>query len=256
MSTLKQLLKEKKLSIGSWISFGFTQTCEIMARAKFDWLVIDMEHSSINTSECLKLIQIIESNNVFPIVRVGSNEPLLIKKALDAGAHGIIVPMVNTAEQAGKAIDSILYPPKGNRGVGLSRAQNYGFSFEKYKEWAEKEIVFIPQIEHYKGVNNIYEILDLEHVDAILVGPYDLSGSLGHPGNWNHPKVLDAIDKINSALNKSKKPFGFHVVHKDRLEMQNRINQGYRFIAYGVDMVFFSDLIYNESHFIKNKLNG
>ena len=129
-SSLKTKLKSKELTIGSWISFGFIQTCEIMAKAGFDWLVVDMEHTAINHNQCLNLIQVIESNGVTPIVRVGSNDPLLIKRAMDSGAHGIIVPMINTVEDAQKAINALYYPPKGSRGVGLARAQNYGIGFE------------------------------------------------------------------------------------------------------------------------------
>ncbi len=243
-------LKSKELTIGSWISFGFTQTCEMMAKAKFEWLVVDMEHTAIDFDQCLNLIQIIESNGVTPLVRVGANEPLLIKRAMDAGAQGIIVPMVNSVQDAKKAIDSLYYPPIGNRGVGLGRAQNYGVGFEEYKEWAKTEIIFIPQIEHIDAVNNLKNILGLKQVDGFIIGPYDLSGSLGLPGQWDNPVVLEALEKVNAVLNKTQKPGGFHVVHSNHDELKKRINQGYRFIAYGDDMVFFSESILSESDFI------
>ena len=138
--SLKKKLKSNELTIGSWISFGFTQTCEIMVKAGYDWLVIDMEHTSIDYNQCLNLIQIIESNGVTPFVRVGKNDPLHIKRVMDAGAHGVIVPMVNTVEDAQKAVGALYYPPAGSRGVGLGRAQNYGVGVEAYKEWVDKEI--------------------------------------------------------------------------------------------------------------------
>lgn len=249
-SSLKTKLKAKELTIGSWISFGFTQTCEIMAKAGFDWLVIDMEHTAIDHNQCLNLIQVIESNGVTPLVRVGDNDRLLIKKAMDAGAHGIIVPMVNTVVDAKKAIDALYYPPLGNRGVGLGRAQNYGVGFEEYKKWAGKEMIFIPQIEHIEGVNNLESILALEQVDGFIIGPYDLSGSLGVLGNWDHPAVIEALEKVNKILSENEKPGGFHVIHSNHEELKHRISEGYSFIAYGDDMVFFAETIAVETDFI------
>jgi 2-dehydro-3-deoxyglucarate aldolase len=250
--TLKKKLESNELTIGSWISFGFTQTCEIMSKAKFEWLVIDMEHTSIDYNQCLILIQIIESNGVTPLVRVGKNDNLLIKRAMDAGAHGVIVPMVNTIEDAKKAIDALYYPPKGSRGVGLGRAQNYGVDFEQYRFRADKETIFIPQIEHIKGVNNLEKILSLDDVDGFIIGPYDLSGSLGAPGQWEHPSVIQALDKVNSIIKNNKKPGGYHVVHSNHSELKKRINEGYKFVAYGDDMVFFAETIGSESDFISS----
>jgi len=249
-SSLKTKLKSKELTVGSWISFGFTQTCEIMAKASFDWLVIDMEHTAIDYHQCLKLIQIIQSNGVTPLVRVGDNNQLLIKRAMDAGAHGIIVPMVNTAEEAQKAIDALYYPPLGSRGVGLGRAQDYGVGFENYKNWSEKETIFIPQIEHIESVNNLESILALEQVDGFIIGPYDLSGSLGVPGQWEHPAVMESLGKVNKILSDNEKPGGYHVVHTKHDELEQRIAEGYTFIAYGDDMVFFAETIDAETDFI------
>jgi 2-keto-3-deoxy-L-rhamnonate aldolase RhmA len=244
--SLKNKLKSKELTIGSWISFGFTQTCEIMAKAGFDWLVIDMEHTAIDNNQCLNLIQIIECMGVVPLVRIGKNDELLIKRAMDAGAHGIIVPMVNTEEEARKAIDALYYPPIGNRGVGLGRAQNYGTEFESYRKWADSESIFIPQIEHIEGVNNLENILALGGVDGFIVGPYDLSGSLGVPGEFQHPAVINALERVKSIMAKNIKPGGYHVVHSDHDELRHRVNEGYNFIAYGDDMVFFSESITKE----------
>ena len=250
--SLKTKLKSKDLIIGSWISFGFTQTCEIMAKAGFDWLVIDMEHTAIDNNQCLNLIQIIEGNNITPLVRVGANEPLLIKHAMDAGAHGVIVPMINTVVDAQKAIDALYYPPVGNRGVGLARAQKYGIAFDRYKKWADENTIFIPQIEHIDAVNNLESILSLEQVDGFIIGPYDLSGSLGLPGQWSHPTVLKALEKVNTVLNIANKPGGFHVVHSNHEELKQRVAEGYTFIAYGDDMVFFAETIAAETDFISS----
>lgn len=244
---LKKKIKNKELTIGSWISFGFTQTCEIMAKANFEWLVVDMEHTAINDNKCLNLIQIIENNGISPLVRVGANNPLLIKRAMDAGAHGIIVPMINSVEEAEKAINSLYYPPIGNRGVGLGRAQCYGIGFDDYYNSSKNNTIFIPQIEHIDGVNNLEDILKLEYVDGFIIGPYDLSGSLGFPGEWNHPSVIDAMNKVKGIILESEKSGGYHIVHSNRNELKQRIEEGYTFIAYGDDMVFFAETILHES---------
>ena len=248
--TLKKKLESNELTIGSWISFGFTQTCEIMSKAGFEWLVIDMEHTAIDYSQCLNLIQIIENNGVVPLVRVGNNDKLQIKRVMDAGAHGVIVPMINTVEDALETIDALYYAPIGSRGVGLGRGQSYGVDFEQYKLRADKETIFIPQIENIEGVNNLEEILSLEHVDGFIIGPYDLSSSLGVPGQWDHPTLIKALEEINSIIKNNKKPGGYHVVHTDHKELNRRIDEGYKFIAYLDDMVFFAENIVKETNFI------
>src|SRR5574340_174113 len=196
MGKLKDKLRKKQLSIGSWMSLGDPAIAEIMAKAGFDWLVIDMEHSAISINQCQKLIRIVDLCGLSPLVRIGENNPLLIKRAMDAGAHGIIVPMVNSRKDAEKAVSAVKYPPRGTRGVGLSRAQGYGTSFNKYKKWLEEESIIIAQIEHIQAVENLEDIAAVEGIDAFIVGPYDLSGSLGIPGNFEDKKMCKALEKI------------------------------------------------------------
>ena len=254
-TSLKQKLKKQELTIGSWLSYGFTPTCEIMTRVGFDWLVIDMEHSAIDFSDCLELIQIIENSETVPLVRVGENDPLHIKRVMDAGAHGVIVPMINTVDDAQKAIDALYYPPRGKRGVGLGRAQNYGMGFEQYKEWADEESILIVQIEHRDGVKNLESIISLEGTDGFIIGPYDLSGSLGVPGNWHHSSVVEALKEVQRIMNKHIKAGGYHIVHSNHQELLDKIEQGYSFIAYGDDMVFFAEKINEEARFIQKQKN-
>ena len=253
---LKTKLANKELTIGSWLSFGYYQTCEIMARAGFDWLVIDMEHTTISLDQCLNMIRIIESNGVCPLVRVGQNDSLLIKQVMDAGAHGIVVPMVNSADDAQKAVNALYYPPIGERGVGLGRAHGYGIEFEEYRQWAEKESILIVQIEHINGVRNLEDIMSVKRVDGFIVGPYDLSGSLGLPGKWEDQKVKSSLTDISDFGKADSKPGGYHVVHGNQDELRLRISEGYRFIAYGDDMVFFSDLVLNEKRIIEEILKS
>ncbi len=239
--TLKKKLRNKKLSIGSWITIGDNTIAEIMSKAGFDWLAIDMEHSALSAAQCQELVRVIDLCQVPALVRVGANDPLLIKRAMDAGAVGVIVPMVNSPEDAKRAVKAVKYPPKGSRGVGLSRAQGYGTSFHEYKKWLEAESVVIAQIEHIDGVNNLAEIMEVEGIDALMVGPYDLSGSLGIPGNFEDPKMLQALEKIQRSALKKKMPLGYHVVSSDPKLVEKKIKEGYTFIAFGVDFLFLGD---------------
>lgn len=254
--SLKQRIAARELTVGSWLSFGYPAVCEIMATAGFDWLAIDMEHTAIDMSQAQQLIQIIDLAGCTPLVRVGENDPLAIKRPMDAGAHGVIVPMVNTPDDARRAAAAVRYPPFGTRGVGLGRAQAYGLGFEKYRAWAERETILIVQIEHIEGVDNLEQILAVDGVDGFIVGPYDLSASLGRPGDFAHPDVAAALDRVRTIMNQSRKVGGYHVVHSNRSEFTDRIEQGYRFIAYGDDMVFLAEKVGAEAGFAAGHLSG
>jgi 2-dehydro-3-deoxyglucarate aldolase len=249
---LKQKLALKKLTIGSWLSWGFSPVTEIMARAGFEWLVIDMEHTAIDYTQAHQIIQTIDLAGCVPLVRVGDNDKLIIKRVMDSGAQGIVVPMINSPEEAERAVDAAYYPPRGTRGVGLSRAQGYGMDFQGYRKRAFEETVIIVQIEHYQGVNNLEAILAVDGIDGFIIGPYDLSGSLGHPGQFDHPDVLAALNKVEQVMKISSKPGGYHVVQTSRDELQNRIDQGYRFMAYGDDMVIFAQQLEAEGRFVQS----
>ncbi len=239
--TLKEKIKGGKLTLGSWITIGNSAVAEILAKAGFDWLAIDMEHTAINVDQCADLIRVIDLCGVAPFVRVGANDSLLIKQAMDAGAHGVIVPMVNSKEEAERAVESVKYPPVGKRGVGLARAQGYGTTFNEYKDWAANESIVIVQIEHIDAVNNLEEIFSVEGVDAFIVGPYDLSGSLGVPGDFEDKKVEEALDKIVDISKNMNMSSGYHVVSTDYNLVKEKIKQGYSFIAYGVDFLFLGE---------------
>ncbi|WP_449537873.1 HpcH/HpaI aldolase family protein [Ferdinandcohnia sp. Marseille-Q9671] len=238
---LKQKLKNNELTLGSWITLGHSSIAEIMSQAGFEWLVVDMEHSVISLSDAQSLIQVIELSGVTPLVRVGVNDANLIKRVMDTGAHGVIVPLVNTKEEAEKAVESVKYPPLGTRGVGLARATKYGANFEGYKKWVNEESIVIVQIEHIDGVNNLEEILSVEGVDGFIIGPYDLSGSLGVPGQFDHPSVIEALDRVKSISKRMGKTAGFHVVPTNEDSTLEKIKEGYNFIAYSIDELFLGD---------------
>ena len=238
MINLREKLQEDKLTIGSWITLGHTAIAEIMAKAGFDWLTVDMEHSAITLKEAQQLIQVIELSGITPLVRVGENDQNLIKRIMDAGAHGVIVPMVNTEEDAAKAVKAVKYPTLGTRGVGLARAQGYGLEFDSYKGWVNENSVVIVQIEHMEAIGNLDGILKTEGVNASIIGPYDLSASIGYPGEFEHPKVKKAIGHYEDVCRRLNKPMGMHIIPPDHNEVAVRIKKGYNFIALSLDTLF------------------
>ena len=251
MKTLKNKLKNNELTIGSWIMLGHPMSVEVMALAGFEWLVVDIEHTSIDLEMVQLLILTIQANNIKALVRISKNEEVVIKRVLDMGADGIVVPMVNSREDALKAVEYAKYPPKGKRGVGLYRASKYGVGFDQYKKWLEKELIIIVQIEHIDGVKNIDAILDVDDIDGIIIGPYDLSGSMGYPGEFDRIEVKQAIEKTISSCKKKNKPAGFHVVDTDPRKLKEKIEQGCRFLAYGIDYFFMRDAAINGMQTIK-----
>lgn len=233
--SLKAKLRSDQVCVGSWVTIAHPAVAEIMANAGFDWLAVDLEHTSITLRECEDLIRTIDSCGVSPLVRLTSNDPDLIKRVLDCGAHGIIVPMVNSLSDAQNAVNAAYYPPRGKRGVGLGRASGYGARFGDYKIFAEREIVIVAQIEHIDAVRNVKEIINVSDIDAFIVGPYDLSGSLGKPGDFSAPEFVEAMKAVNTALRDSKKPGGYHIVEPDETLVQQKLDEGYRFIGFSVD---------------------
>ncbi len=223
------------LSIGSWIQIGHPAIAEIMASAGFDWLAVDLEHSMINLREAEELIRVIDLKGVVPLVRLSSNNAEQIKRVMDAGAHGVIVPMVKSSEQARSAVSAVKYPPVGSRSIGLARAQGYGPGFKEYFDWQYANSLVIVQIEHIDSVDNLESILSVEGVDAYIVGPYDLSGSLGIPGDFTATRYVEAIEQIRRVSQALGVPGGIHIVEPDPAQLRNRIEEGYLFLAYGVD---------------------
>jgi 2-dehydro-3-deoxyglucarate aldolase len=170
------------------------------------------------------------------------------------GADGIIVPMIKNKVDEQMAVDYVKYPPIGNRGVGLYRAQKYGLAFDEYKQWVEKEAVIIAQIEHIDAVNNIDGILTTEGIDGTIVGPYDLSGSMGVPGEYYRKDVQSAILRIKKACKRYNKPYGFHVIESNPENLQKRIEEGCTFLAYSLDFFFLGDCAREGMNVIKEGL--
>lgn len=253
-NTLKEKLQNRELTIGSWITIPSTEVIEILSTADFEWLVIDLEHTSITLSEAKSLIQTIQANGMNALVRVSSNNETEIKKVLDIGANGIIVPMIKSKEEIAQAIGYTQYPPAGVRGVGLNRAHQYGVGFKEYREHSKSNLVVIAQIEHIKAVENLEEILSTEELDGIIVGPYDLSASMGYPGEYERADVLGALKKVEETASKSSKSLGFHVIESDHSFTLDKIKKGYTFLAFSIDFFFLGDLARTQMALLKKAI--
>jgi 2-dehydro-3-deoxyglucarate aldolase len=232
---LKEKLKRGAPAIGTWITLAHPAIAEMAARAGFDWVAVDLEHSSITLRECEDLIRVIDLAGGTPLVRLTANDPDLIKRVMDSGARGVIVPSVSTEEEAQLAVEAVHYPPRGRRGVGLARAHGYGADFAGYMKRLAKEAVVVAMIENAQGVENAERILGVNGIDAYFLGPYDLSASLGVIGKTSHPKVEKAIAKVRAAAKRAGKPGGLHVVEPDPAALRKRLAQGFGFIAYSLE---------------------
>ena len=236
--SIKAKLLKQELTIGSWITIGHPIVAEIMAKTGYDWLTIDMEHSAITLETAQDLIRIVELCGVTPLVRISCNDATLIKRVMDAGAHGIIVPMVNSREDAMRAVTAMKYPPHGSRGVGLARAQKYGQDFNGYRNWSVAETVVIVQVEHILAVKSLNEILRVDGVDGFIIGPYDLSASLGIPGDFKHPDFVAALAHVKKIAREVDALMGFHVIHPDVDSVREKMREGYKFLAHSLDVLF------------------
>lgn len=250
-SPLKTKLQNNELTIGSWLTIPHPAIVEIMASAGFEWLTIDLEHAAIDFESLASLIGHIQGNGMEALVRVSKNEEVVIKRSMDAGANGVIVPMIKNAFEASMAVDFVRYPPKGKRGVGLYRAQYYGIGFDSYKKWLNDESIIIAQIEHIDSVNNLASILDTEGIDGIIVGPYDLSASMGIPGEFDKAEVKHVLAEIDRITLAKKKPLGFHVISSDHLKLIEQIDKKYSFLAFSLDFFFLGDKARDEMSQLK-----
>ncbi len=237
-TSLKQKLINKEKSVGSWITIPHQSVIDILGEAGFEWLCIDMEHTAIDYNELQVLIGFIQAWGMAALVRVSKNEEVVIKRALDAGADGILVPMICSGKDAKQAVDYAKYPPVGTRGVGLNRAQRYGYGFEEYKNWVSDHLIVIAQIEHINAVGNIQEIIATKGIDAVIIGPYDLSGSLGIPGSYNEPVVKDALRRVEQVCKDNKFSMGYHVIDPKIELVKEKQKDGYNFIAFSTDFFF------------------
>ena len=240
--TLRAHMQNNELTIGSWLTVGHSAIAEVMAGAGFDWLVIDMEHSVIDLGTAQEMMQALDAVGVPAIVRLGGNDATLIKRVMDAGATGVMCPSVNSEDDAKRLVDAVYYPPRGRRGVGLARAQAYGAGFDAYRGWLETSAVVIAMIEHIDGVGNADAILAVDGIDGYMIGPYDLSASMGKPGRFEEADVQEAIQRVRQAGERAGKAGGIHVVDPDQALLARRIDDGFTFIGYGMDVTVLNHI--------------
>jgi len=229
---------KKDYLLGSWINTGSAIVSEIMSASGFDFLVVDTEHSAIDIGQTQILFQAIMAGNpeCIPMVRLAGNVYSETKRYLDAGAMGVIVPLVNTRNDAELIIESVKYPPHGMRGVGFGRSHGYGFNFDSYMKNSNEKTIVGVQIEHIKGVNNIDEIFSVQGIDFAFIGPYDLTASMRITAQFDHPDYHEVIKKIISKCREYKILPGIHVVQPDTNEAVRRIREGFKIIAYSLDI--------------------
>lgn len=236
---IRQSLQENKPSIGSWMQIPHTSVAEIMGQAGYDWVAVDLEHGAIGVHQLPDLFRALELGGTLPLARLAQGSAKDCKQALDAGAGGVIVPMVESAEQLTQVRDACRWPPAGTRGVGFSRANLFGKHFDAYGVEAQAPLL-VAMIEHLRAVDNLDEILKVEGLDAILIGPYDLSASMGLTAKFEAPEFIAEMNRIRTLCVRHRIPCGVHVVMPEPAVLEQRISDGYRFIAYSIDAVFLN----------------
>jgi 2-dehydro-3-deoxyglucarate aldolase len=215
-----------------------------MGNAGYDWVAVDMEHGSISTHQLPDIFRALELGGTLPLVRLAQGHVKDCKRALDAGAGGIIIPMVESAEQLMLVREACCWPPAGTRGVGFSRANLFGKHFETYTEEAQKPLL-VAMIEHIQAIDNLANILQVEGLDAILIGPYDLSASMGLTAEFDSSEFIKAMAHIRTLCTQHRIPCGMHVVMPDPTLLKLKIDEGYQLIAYSIDAVFLNSVVIN-----------
>ncbi len=238
--------------VGAWTQIGHISSIESLAEAGFDWICLDLEHGIISTEQIPGLLSAIEQK-AFSFVRLPKCDEIWIHKMLDYGVNGIIAPMINNKSDAEKLVSLSKYPPKGTRGFGYSRCNRYGNKFSEYSEAANEQIMVVAQIEHIEAIRNIDEILSVPGIDATIIGPYDLSGSLGIPGKFDDNKFVEAINEYKRASKQHGVPSGMHVVNVTKESIRDAIDCSYVFIALGTDCLFICESAKTALNVLKNQ---
>ena len=235
MTTLNDKFDTEANLAGAWLSIGHPTVAEVTAAQDFDFVLIDTEHTPLGLETVENMSRGIEAaeGNTKTVVRVPSNDPVRIKRTLDIGVSGIMVPKVETLEEAQQISDAVHYPPQGIRGVASGRATEYGDEFKEYVESANGSIFTIAQIETQTGLQNAGEIAAVDGIDALFVGPADLSANLGIFAEWENSRLNEAINTVIEASDSADIPVGTFVVDPDDIEM--RVSQGFDYLIVGKD---------------------
>ena len=249
---MKNKLLKKELCVGSWCQIGSSANAEILARSGFTWMALDCEHGEAEDADIGNFCRAVNPFDCVPVVRVKENAVMSIRRALDLGAMGVIVPLVNTAAEAVKAVAAAQYPPKGIRGFAFHRGNNWGVDFCEYVKNASENIAVIVMIESKEAVDNIDEILSVDGVDGAFIGPYDMSGSYGIIGETENPIIKNACLKVAAACKKHGKAAGQHIVLPSLENINLAMEQGFFLLALGMDTVFLANGAKQAMEMIKN----
>ena len=233
----KRDLKDGKLLLGCWSSLASPITTEILGLAGFDWLLIDGEHSPNELGTFITQLMALKDSPSAPFVRPQWNDTVVIKRLLDAGFYNLLVPFVETAEEAGRAVAATRYPPQGVRGVSVSMRNNRYGTVKDYLEVINDNIVVSVQIESRKAVDNIDEICAVEGVDCVFIGPSDLAAGYGYLGNSSHPEVQAAIGHVVARAKAAGKPVG--ILAPAETDARRYIEMGITMVAVGSDQGVF-----------------
>jgi len=233
----KQNLQQKKQLIGCWSALANPITTEVLGLAGFDWILLDGEHAPNDIQTFIPQLMALKDSKSIPVVRPPVNDPVVIKRLLDIGFYNLIIPFVETAQEAELAVSATRYPPQGIRGVSVGHRNNAYGTIEDYFKNINDNIGVVVQIESQKALDNLDSILDVEGVDGIFVGPSDLAAALGYLGNPNQPDVQDAILTVfKKAKNKNKSVGILAPVYDDA---QKYISWGANLVAVGSDLGVF-----------------
>lgn len=241
---LRTRLANGEAVVGSWLNTGSPVIAELLATIGFDFLTVDAEHAAVNVPRAQLLFQAITAGNpdCTPLVRLPTTEEETVKRYLDAGAQGVIAPLVNTTGEAETLVNAVKYPPDGRRGVGFARSNAYGTAFEGSVPADNDATLVCVQIEHAKGVKHINDILTVKGVDAAFVGPYDLSASFNLTGEFDRPEVQEAIDRVREACRDHDVAPGVHVVRPNTDQARRYLDEGYRMLAYSLDVTMLAHI--------------
>ena len=233
--SLNRQLRDGTHTVGTWISIGHPSVAEVSASLGFDFLLIDTEHTTMSLETVENMVRAADAadGEAPTVVRVPWNDPVRIKRVLDIGVDGVMVPMVESADEARKLVSATRYPPDGKRGIAAGRAADYGLHFEEYVRNADGSILTVVQIETETGLANVDEIAAVDGVDALFVGPADLSGSLDVFAQWESDRLADAIDDVVATARETDTPVGTLTLKRGDIPV--RIEQGFDFLIVGKD---------------------
>lgn len=221
---------------GGWVSYAHPSITETFARAGFDFMAIDMEHSTISVEQAQRIIAASQAEGVPCLPRPVSHSNDYIKPLLESGADGMLIQMVNTPEEVEALIRLVKFPPIGNRSYGVNRAHGYGWDFDEYIQTWNEHSPFLIQVESIQAVEKIDRLLQYDEVDGVMVGPYDISGSLGVPGQTSHPKVIEASRRVIEACERHGKSCGTQVSEASEAGVQALFDLGYTYAILGSDL--------------------